>query len=285
MIVPAFSLFLVFALAPLMIALPLSFTEWTGIGPINWIGLDNWFHILDDRVALNSIRVMLILTVGSWLIQTPVSMLIGLYLAKGGLIRAVLGAVFFVPLLLSTTAVAITWSNLLDPNFGGINLVARSLGLTDLAGANWLGDRDLALLTVLMVVAWTYVPFASLLFTAGARQIPRVLYEAAALDGASPFQKFRLITLPLLRYTMVTVSMLIIIGSITTFDILFVLTGGGPGTSTRTFPLHMYFEGFQAYHFGYASALAVLIGFIGTAVSYALVRLSGFARMRSRLEA
>ena len=284
MIVPAFGLFLVFALAPLIIALPLSLTEWTGIGPITWIGLDNWSGILEDRVALNAIRVTFILTLGSWLIQVPVSMLIGLYLAKGGAVRAILGAIFFLPLLLSTTAVAITWSNLLDPNFGGFNQLARSLGMTELARMNWLGDRDLALVTVLVVVAWTYVPFCSLLFMAGARQIPRPLYEAAALDGAGSLQVFRRVTLPLLRYTTVTVSMLVIIGSITTFDILFVLTGGGPGTSTRTLPLHMYFEGFQAYHFGYASALAVLIGLIGTVVAYLLVRLSGFARMRSQLE-
>jgi raffinose/stachyose/melibiose transport system permease protein len=285
MMVPAFLLFTIFALGPLIIALPLSFTEWTGIGPITWIGLDNWTHILDDRIALNSIWITFVLTLGSWLIQLPISLLIGLYLAKGGLVPAMLGLVFFVPLLLSTTAVAITWSNLLDPNFGGFNQLARSLGLSELAGMNWLGARDLALFTVLVVVAWTYVPFCSLLFMAGARQIPRSLYEAAHLDGAGSLQVFRRITLPLLRYTTVTVSMLIIIGSITTFDILFVLTGGGPGTSTRTLPLHMYFEGFQAYHFGYASALAVLIGLIGTVVAYVLIRLSGFARMRSELEA
>jgi raffinose/stachyose/melibiose transport system permease protein len=282
--VPAFALFFIFALIPLLIALPLSFTEWTGIGPIKWAGLDNWFAILDDRIALNAIRVTLILTVASWLIQTPISLFLGIYLAGRGVYRAGLGAILFLPLLLSTTAVAITWSNLLDPNFGGINATLRSLGLTSLANLSWLGDRNLALVTVLFVVSWTYIPFHTLLYQAGAQQIPRALYEASSLDGAGRLDHLLHITLPLLRYTIVTSSTLIIVGSITSFDILFVMTGGGPGTSTRTLPLDMYFEGFQANHFGYASAIAVVIGVLGFVASYVLVRASGFARMGSRLE-
>lgn len=281
MTLPAFLLFLVFALGPLLVAFPLSFTQWNGLGPITWVGLDNWAEMLRDPIALNAVRITLILTVFSWLLQTPISLLAGVYLAGRGRYRALLGLIYFVPLLLSTTAVAITWSNLLDPNFGGFNATARALGLTGLASLNWLGRRDLALVTVLLVVTWTFIPFNALLYQAGARQIPRSLYEAAQLDGADRIRQFRHITLPLLRYTMVTSSMLIIVGSITSFDILFVLTGGGPGTATRTLPLHMYFEGFQSYHFGYASALAVLLGIVGTAISYVLVRVSGFARVRS----
>src|SRR4029079_30158 len=100
----------------------------------------------------------------------------------------------------------------------------RSLGLTSLANLSWLGDRNLALLTVLFVVSWTYIPFHTLLYQAGAQQIPRALYEAASLDGAGRLDHLRHITLPLLRYTIVTSSTLIIVGSITSFDILFVMT-------------------------------------------------------------
>ena len=213
MVLPAFLLFLVFALGPLLVAFPLSFTEWNGLGPITWAGLDNWGEVLRDPIAFNAMRMTLVLTVFSWLLQTPISLLAGVYLAGRGRYRAVLGVIYFIPLLLSTTAVAITWSNLLDPNFGGVNATARELGLTGLASINWLGKRDLALVTVLLVVAWTFIPFNALLYQAGARQIARSLYEAAQLDGASRSRQFRHITLPLLRYSMVTSSMLIIVGS------------------------------------------------------------------------
>lgn len=282
MLVPAALLFGGFALAPVLIAIPLSFTDWNGLSQLNWIGLDNWARVFQDPLALRSIQLTFLLTALSWLVQTPISLLIGVYLAGRQRHRAVIGAIFFLPLLLSSAAVAITWSNLLDPNFGAINQTLRSLGLVALSGTNWLGDPTLAFISVVVVVSWTYVPFHSLLYQAGVRQIPATIYEAAQIDGASGLRMFFDFTLPLLKYTIVTSSMLLIVGAVTSFDILFMLTGGGPGTSTRILPLHMYVQGFQAYQFGYSSALAVLLAVVGSALSYTLVRLSGFASMRSQ---
>jgi raffinose/stachyose/melibiose transport system permease protein len=283
MLLPAGILFGGFALLPVLIALPLSFTDWNGLSQFNWIGPANWIRIAQDPVALRSIQLTFLITLLSWLVQTPISILIGVYLAGRQRHRAVIGAIFFLPLLLSSAAVAITWSNLLDPSFGAINQTLRAIGLVQLAGTNWLGDPTLAFASVVLVVTWTYVPFHSLLYQAGARQIPKSIYEAAQIDGASTVRMFFSFTLPLLKYTIVTSSMLLIVGAVTSFDILFMLTGGGPGSSTRILPLHMYVTGFQGYQFGYSSALAVLLAVVGSALSYVLVRASGFATMRSQL--
>ena len=285
MVLPAIALFVTFALLPVLTALPLSFTNWNGLGSPGWAGFDNWARLFADPAVWSAAKLTFYLTVGSWLIQTPISLLLGVYLAGRQAAREALGAVFFLPLLLSSAAVAIAWSNLLDPNFGAINQTLAAIGLTGLAHTNWLGDPVLAFVTVLIVVAWTYMPFHTLLYQAGARQIPKAIYEAAELDGAGPYRIFFSITLPLLKYTFITSSVLLIVGSIMSFDVLFVLTGGGPGIATRVMPLYMYTTGFGAYQFGYSSAIAVLLAVVGSALSYVIVRFSGFARMASELQA
>lgn len=285
LLLPAALLFGGFAFLPVLIALPLSFTDWNGLAQLDWIGLGNWVRLFQDPLTLRSIQLTFLITALSWLIQTPIALLIGVYLAGPQRHRAAIGAIFFLPLLLSSAAVAITWSNLLDPNFGAINQTLRTLGFGALANTNWLGDPTLAFISVVLVVSWTYVPFHSLLYQAGVRQIPPSIYEAAQLDGASGLKLFFDFTFPLLKYSIVTSSMLLIVGAVTSFDILFMLTGGGPGTSTRILPLQMYIQGFEAHEFGYSSALAVLLAVVGSALSYALVRASGFATMRSQMGA
>jgi raffinose/stachyose/melibiose transport system permease protein len=137
---------------------------------------------------------------------------------------------------------------------------------------------------VIFVIAWQFVPFHTLLYQAGVRQIPVALYEAATIDGASRWQQFRHITLPQLRYTIVTSSTLMLTGSLTYFDVVFVLTGGGPGDATRLLPLDMYLTGFAANDMGGASVLAVILVVAGLALAFVLTKFSGFARMSSEQE-
>jgi raffinose/stachyose/melibiose transport system permease protein len=137
---------------------------------------------------------------------------------------------------------------------------------------------------VIFVIAWQFVPFHTLLYQAGVRQIPVSLYEAATIDGASRWQQFRHITLPQLRYTIVTSSTLMLTGSLTYFDVVFVLTGGGPGDATRLLPLDMYLTGFAANDMGGASVLAVILVVAGLTLAFVLTKFSGFARMSSEQE-
>ena len=137
---------------------------------------------------------------------------------------------------------------------------------------------------MLFVISLCFVPFHSLLYQGGVRQIPASMYEAALLDGAGRVQQFFHITLPQLKYTIVTSSTLMIVGSLTYFDLIFVLTGGGPGNATRILPLDMYLTGFRSYDMGSASVVAVLLVGVGLAVSLALNRFSGAGAMESQME-
>jgi raffinose/stachyose/melibiose transport system permease protein len=212
-------------------------------------------------------------------IQTPISLLLGVFIGGRERYRAVLAVLYFVPLLLSTVAIGVTFHALLDPNFG----LGMAPSLAFLA-KDWLGDTDLVLYTVICVVSWQFIPFHTLLYQAAVRQIPPVLFEAARMDGAGRLAQFWHITLPQLRYTIVTSSMLILTGSLTFFDVVYVMTQGGPGDATRTLALDMYLTAFSRRDMGRASAIASFLVIGGLALSLAMVRLSGFARMRSQQE-
>jgi raffinose/stachyose/melibiose transport system permease protein len=282
MVLPALVLFGLFALLPMAIVVVLSFTRWDGLTTPAWAGTANWAHLFTDPVTRHSIWLTLQVVVLSWLIQTPISLLLGVYLAGKQRYRALLAVIFFIPLLLSSVAIALAFRYLLDPNFG----LTQSWHTAPLSWLNhdWLGDQTLVLYTLIFIIAWQFIPFHTLLYQAGTRQIPASLYEAARIDGASGAQQFWQITLPQLRNTMVTSTTLIIVGSLTYFDLVFILTGGGPGYATRLLPLDMYITGFQDHQFGQASAIATLLVVIGMLVSLALVRFSGFSKMRSEME-
>ncbi|MFD0201710.1 MULTISPECIES: carbohydrate ABC transporter permease [Saccharothrix] len=271
--VPAFTFFALFAALPMLLVIYLSFTAWDGLGTPTLNGGENWSRLLDDTEARASVWRTLVLMVVSWLVQTPIALLIGVWAAGKQRSRAVLSSIFFLPLLLSTTAIALLWQALLDPNFGAF-----------VGGPLFLGDPDVALYTVVLVISWQFIPFHTLLYQGAARAVPPSLYEAATLDGASRVSKFLHITLPQLRYTIVTSSVLMLVGSLTTFDTVLILTQGGPGTATRILPLHMYITGFSGFEMGYASAIAVVLVVLGTALSLAVMRWSGFRQMSSQQE-
>lgn len=278
---PATLFFAAFGILPILIVVYLSMTTWNGLGSPEWVGTDNWQALPDDADALNGVKVTLLLTALCWLVQLPLSMLLGVWTAGRQRGRAVLSTIFFIPLLLSTTAIALTWASLLDPNFGLIASVSESLGVLD---RNILGSPDRALYAVAFVIAWQFVPFHTLLFQAAARQIPKSMYEAAELAGASTARQFLAITLPQLRNTIIASSVLIIVGSLTYFESILLLTGGGPGTATRVLPLHMYVKGFVGFDMGFASALAVLLVAVGTVLSIVIVWSTGYHRMTSDRE-
>ncbi|WOP19567.1 sugar ABC transporter permease [Raineyella sp. LH-20] len=276
---PALAMFLAFAIIPLVIALGLSFTSWDGLTAPEFNGIANWVSRLTDPLTYHALWLTFQVIVLSWLIQTPMSVLIGVFIAGKQRYRAVLAALYFLPLIMSSAAIAIAFKALLDPNYG----VGHAFGLSVLS-RDWLGSQTYALYVVILVIAWQFIPFHSLLYQAAARQIPGSLYEASQIDGAGRMRQFFSITLPMLRNTIVTSSTLMIVGSLTYFDIVYVLTQGGPGYATRILPLDMYLTGFSASDLGNASVLAVILVIIGLAIALALTRLSGFNRMTSDQE-
>lgn len=279
MALPALGMFVGFALLPMIMVFALAFTTWDGLGTPRYTGLANWREAIGDPITQQAGWLTLKVMVLSWVVQTPLSLLIGAYIGGSGRFRALLAVLYFVPLLLSTVTIAVTFRALLDPNFG----IAMAPSLQFLA-KDWLGDPDLALYSIIAAVSWQFIPFHSLLYQAGVRQIPPVIYEAARLDGASRLAQFWHITLPQLRYTIVTSSMLILIGSLTFFDLVYVMTQGGPGDATRLLPLDMFLTAFARREMGRASAIASFLVIGGLLLSLAMVRFSGFAKMRSQQE-
>jgi raffinose/stachyose/melibiose transport system permease protein len=267
---PALAIFIVFGVVPLFGVLFLSFTQWDGLGAINPAGFANWRSVLSDPGLPHSIWVTFEIMILSWAVQTPISLLLGTFLAGRQRYRGFLAVLFFIPLLLSSAAIAITYKALLDPNFG----LGAGLKIGFLT-QDWLGNDTLALGVVIFVVSWQFIPFHSLIYQGGVRQIPTSMYEAASIDGAGRVRQFFSITVPQLKYTIITSSTLMVVGSLTFFDLIFVLTAGGPGDATRVLALDMYKRGFQANLMGPASVIAVLLVLIGLALALLLRRLGG----------
>ena len=282
-VAPPMLLFGLFIIVPMIAAVVLSFVRWNGLGAPHWAGGSNWAEFFRDPVARTSVIVTAKLVVLSYVVQTPISLALGLFTAGKQRYRSVYATIYVLPLLLSTAGIALMWESLLDPSFGALSALAKSWHLGFLQ-QNWLGSPNLTLYVVVAIIAWQFIPFHTLLYAVGRRQIPAVLYEAATLDGANPLRTFWRITLPQLRYTIVTSGILMIVGSLTYFDIIYIMTDGGPGYTTRVLSLDMYNVAFLQDQYGYASVLAVILGVVGIAVAVGLVRFTGFASMASQQE-
>jgi raffinose/stachyose/melibiose transport system permease protein len=280
---PAMVMFGLFIIVPMAAAVVLSFFTWNGLGTPHWAGLANWVQFARDPVAVGSLVVTAKVVGLSWVVQTPISMALGLFVAGRQRYRSVYATIYVLPLLLSTVGIALMFEALVNPSFGGMSALATSLHLPFLR-QNWLGSYSITLYVLVAIEAWQFIPFHTLLYQVGRRQIPQVLYEAATIDGASGAQMFWRVTLPQLRYTIATSSTLMIVGSLTYFDIFYLTTDGGPGYATRVLSLHMYHAAFLSNEFGYASVLAVILGVIGIGIALALVRFTGFSSMASQQE-
>jgi raffinose/stachyose/melibiose transport system permease protein len=279
MALPALAFFIAFGVVPLLGVLGLSFTRWDGIGAIHPAGFDSWQSVLKDPGLPHALQVTFLVMIFSWAVQTPASILIGVFLASQERYRAVLAVLYFIPLLLSSAAIAVAYKALLDPNFG----LGAGLHIGFLS-QDWLGQDKLALGAVIFIVSWQFIPFHSLIYQGGVRQIPRSMFEAAEIDGAGRIRQFWSITLPQLKYTIVASSTLMVVGSLTFFDLIFVLTAGGPGDATRVLALDMYKTGFQANLMGPASAIAVILVLVGLALALLLRRVGGGGAADSQLE-
>jgi raffinose/stachyose/melibiose transport system permease protein len=279
MALPALLVFVAFAVLPLLGVALLSLTSWDGIGVIRPAGFDSWRAVLTDPGLPHALWVTFVVMALSWLVQTPLSILLGVFLAGHQRYRELLAVLFFIPLLLSSAAIAITYKALLDPNFG----LGAGLHLP-LLTQDWLGEAKLAMGVIIFVVSWQYIPFHTLIYQGAVRQIPKSMYEAAQLDGAGRVRTFFRITLPQLKYTIITSSTLMVVGSLVFFDLIFVLTEGGPGDATRVLALDMYKRGFQANLMGPASAIAVILVLVGLALALLLHRIGGGSAGASQLE-
>src|SRR5699024_2726935 len=224
---PAILFFLLFALGPMVVAIYFGFLEWDGLSKAKFIGFDNWVRMFNDSVAIKSIVLTIEMMIITWIIQTPISMFLGIFLAGRQRYRAIFGLFYFFPLLFSAAAIGLIWLFILDPQFGLANPIFSNLGI-DFMVQNWLSNEKLAFITVAVVVSWQFIPFHTLLYQAGVQGIPDSIFDAAEVDGAKGITRFFYIILPQLKHTITTSTVLMLTGALTYFDLIYVMTNGGP---------------------------------------------------------
>jgi raffinose/stachyose/melibiose transport system permease protein len=256
---PALLIFGLLVLTPMVVAAYSSFFNWNGFGaPTEFVGFDNFRRLLVDDIFVGDLRRTLLLIVLSLVIQLPVAMALAMLLNQPLRGRRLYRMVFFAPYVLSEVVTAVLFTMIFSPNQGLANHVTRLIGMGDL-GATWLADTDTVMYSLFFVISWKYFGFHTILYLAGRQSIPDELHEAAALDGAGGWNAFRHITLPLLGGTIRISVFLSILGTIQLFDMVWVLTGGGPIRSSETLAVTMFQEGFKRFHVGYASAISMII--------------------------
>ncbi|WP_157794048.1 carbohydrate ABC transporter permease [Paenibacillus donghaensis] len=256
LIFPSMFLFLLFVLIPVLRIIYLSFTDYTMLQPPVWTGSANYTKLLHDPIFGKAVRN----TACYWLGTVLPSMGLGLVLAAVLTLRlkglAAFRALIYLPGVLSSVAVAMTWLWLLDPLQGPVN---RMLSLFGVAGRNWLQSPDTSLGSVIVIGIWTGMGFAMIVLLGGIQGISESLYEAAALDGASGVRQFIHITLPLLQPILLFLFIISTIRSFQVFDLVYILTGGGPANSSTTVVTQIVSASFQDYRMGYASAMSVVL--------------------------
>lgn len=258
-VTPALALFALFVVWPIITAIQLSVFRWKGFGPLtDFVGLRNYVTVLGDDVFIDAVIHNLIIVGGSIALQLPLGLAIALLLNRKMWGQGILRTIIFVPYVLAEVVAGVVWFQLLQPEYGVIDGLLGSVGLSA-PEQGWLGDPDLALWTVLAVLTWKYLGLAVILFLAGLQSVPEELYEAAQLDGASWWQVQRKITIPLLGPTMRTWGFLSMIGSLQLFDMVWILTGGGPANSTTTMATYLINEGTRSQNFGVAGAASVIL--------------------------
>ena len=255
LVLPALIGFLLFYALPTLRAIHISFTDWNLLREPRYIGWDNYARLLQDGKFWNGMK----LSAYYVLLNIPLQTVLGLFLAVAmdRLTRSLfVKSVVLLPYLLSNVLVAMIWLWMLDPMLGSVNQLIASLGLER---QPFFGGVDTALLTVAAVNIWRHMGLVAMLFLAGLQNIPRHLYEAGALEGASEWQMFRHITLPLLRPVMVFVLVTSVTGSFQIFDTIAVTTNGGPLDTTRVIVHYIVQNAFAFYKMGYASAMSMVL--------------------------
>lgn len=252
-------IYLWFVLWPTLQAFQFSLTDWNGLSAdFDWVGLDNYQGLATNdsvfrRAVGNSLSFMLVVVIG----QTVLSLALALALLRSSRLSIVLRALFFFPTVLSSVSVAFIWSFVYDPTFGLANRLLAAVGLGSLQQP-WLGDQDMAIYYLAFVQIWFHAGQMMVVYIAGLQQIPQDLYDAAGLDGAGRWQKFRFVTFPLVQPATVIVVAYTTIQSFKAFDLIIASTGGGPNHATEILATLIYTTAFRNFEMGYAAAQSVI---------------------------
>lgn len=259
-LLPALVLFLTIIIVPIFMSVTYSLTEWDGIGKKVFTGFDNYkeLFLANSDGFWRAVKNSLIFAAGSVFVQLPISLILALILARGVKGERFYVSVYFIPVLISTVVIGQLWMKIYNPQYGLLNTVLRSMGLEQLTG-NWLGDTKKVIFAVIVPVLWQYIGYHMLLMYASVRSISEEIFEAARIDGANGIQTALHITIPLMKPILKVCVTFAVVGSLKNFDLVYVMTGGGPAGASQLPSTLMVETIFSRNMYGYGSSMAIFI--------------------------
>jgi raffinose/stachyose/melibiose transport system permease protein len=270
---PALLLLLGFMGFPLYRSLELSLFEWKGLLPRQWVGLENFERLFEDRYFWSALGHTIIFALAATAGTVGLGFLLALAISRRVPLHRFYRFAFYLPVMLPMTVVAALWARIYEPNFGLLNTTLNTLGLGLLAHP-WLGSLDLSLAAIIVVCIWQYAGFPMIVLLAAIEGIPEDLHQAAELDGANEFQRMRDLVVPMIWPVLVSISVIQIIFSLKVFDLVWVMTKGGPAESSAVLGTYLYRRAFEQQEYGYASAVAVSMFAVIFTVTYLYYRLT-----------
>lgn len=271
---PAIILFALFVVYPIIYNLQASLLDWDGVNAGVFVGLDNYVSLFQDPVFHTTLRNSALWIPLTIVPQAVIGLLLALALNQKILGSTVYRALFFIPAILSPIVVGIVWQRIMDPFNGVLVSVGEATGI-DWLGGNFLATPSTAIFAVIFVNVWMWTGFSMLFYLAGLQLIDSSLIEAATVDGANWWQSVTRIIFPLLKHTHLSLLMLGIIGSLKTFELVYVLTQGGPNHASEMLPTYAFQQAFQLQSVGYASTISVVLIVIAVGASLSMVRVFG----------
>ncbi len=257
-IFPTILLMAIIVIIPIFMSGYYSLLKWDGIGKGTFIGLGNYQQLLGDERFINSVLRSLAFAGLSLVIQLPFSLLIAIIIANGVKGEKLYRTIYFIPVIISTVVIGQLWQKIYNADYGLLNDLLKSIGLTGLA-QDWLGQEKTALICSFIPILWQYVGYHMLIMYAGIKGISTEINEAAVIDGASKVQTAWYITIPLLKPILKVCVTFSLIGALKVFDLIYVLTNGGPFFSTEVPSIYMYTTIFDSLKYGYGSAMSIFI--------------------------
>lgn len=272
-ILPALVCYIIFLILPIFDTLRLSFFRWDGANPIKeFVGFKNYTEILQDEIFWKALTHNLIWVISTIVVPVFIGLILAMLITSEGVKGKIIFRVtYFMPVVVSLVAVGIIWGWMLHTDYGIFNSILRGIGL-DFLAYDWLGNSKTVLMSLIVAGSWTYYGFCMVIFLAALQGIDKSYYEVAKIEGSNAFQSFIYVTIPLLKNTITLLVMFSLFNSLKVFDIVFLMTKGGPFHSSEVIATYMYTQSFSMNNFGYGSALAVVLAIIIASISVIYIR-------------
>ncbi|MCM3363506.1 MAG: sugar ABC transporter permease [Niallia sp.] len=270
-VLPALLLILILIYIPIVLTGYYGLMDWDGIGAKTFIGLDNYIELMKDKMFWNSTYHSVLLAVFSaisLIAYLVISLILASKIKGAGLLRKI----YLIPMLLSSVAIAQLWLKIFDPTNGMLNKLLEMFGVENTP--IWLADPNLVLYSIFIPIVWQYAGFYIIIYYAALKGVPDEIIEAAKIDGATPFQIAYKIKLPLIAPVIKVTIVLAIVGSLKYFDLIYVMTGGGPNGASEVMASYMYKEAFKTYNFGYGSAIGFALLIICLVMTWVIQKLT-----------